>query len=149
MTSEGELIGLFLVRPIRSGLAPVEAALEIKSQGGLVYLEHPYDLARRHLTEAGIEAVADLVDIVEIFNGRSSEAANRQAEDLRGALGVAPGAGSDAHSLREIGSVYIEMEDFEGAGDFLEKLRSSKIVKHRQKLLMVAEALARHPMRRR
>ena len=148
MTSEGELIGLFLARPVRSGLAPTEAAVEIKGQGGLVYLEHPYDRHRRHLSEAGLEAVADLIDIVEVFNGRSDEKANRLAEDLRGALGAAPGAGSDAHSLREIGSVYVEMEEFEGAEDFLAKLRRSKIVKHRHQLLLAAEAMLRHTMSR-
>lgn len=149
MTSEGELIGLFLARAIPSGLGPLEAASEIRSQGGLVYLEHPYDHSRRHLSEAGIEAVADLIDIVEVFNGRSDAIANRQAEDLRGTLGAAPGAGSDAHSLGEIGSVYVEMEEFQGAEDFVAKLRRSKIVKHRHKLLLAAEALTRHTVQRR
>ncbi|HXC77164.1 MAG TPA: PHP-associated domain-containing protein [Candidatus Acidoferrum sp.] len=149
MTSEGELIGLFLRRPIRSGLTPIDAANEIRSQGGLVYVEHPYDLHRRHLTEAGIEAVADLIDVVEVFNGRSDDEANRLAEDLRGALGAAPGAGSDAHSLGEIGSVYVEMADFDGAEDFLTKLRMSKIVKRPNKLLLAAAALSQNSMRRR
>jgi predicted metal-dependent phosphoesterase TrpH len=129
LTSAGELIGLFLSRPIPKGLTPTETAREIKDQGGLVYLEHPYDQFRRHLTEDAIEAVADLIDIVEVFNGRSDSEANRRAADLRDTLGAAPGAGSDAHTIREIGSVYVQMEDFEGASDFLAKLRRSKIVK--------------------
>lgn len=148
MTTEGELIGLFLERPVQSGLTPKETALEIKAQGGLVYLEHPYDPFRRHLSEAGIEALADLIDIVEVFNGRSEEQANRRAEDLCDILGAMPGAGSDAHSLREIGSAYVEMADFEGAQDFLAKLRGAKIVKRRRKLLLLAEAKLRHKMRR-
>ena len=128
MTSDGELIGLFLRRLVPKGLGAVEAAREIKDQGGLVYLEHPYDPFRRHLDEGAIEAVADLIDIVEVFNGRSDEKSNRLAEELRQTLGVAAGAGTDAHSLAELGSVYVEMEDFEGPQDFLVKLRSSKIV---------------------
>jgi predicted metal-dependent phosphoesterase TrpH len=149
MTTEGELIGLFLERPVQSGLTPRETALEIKAQGGLVYLEHPYDPFRRHLSEAGIEALADLIDIVEVFNGRSEEQANRRAEDLCDILGAAPGAGSDAHSLREIGCAYVEMEDFEGAQDFLAKLRGAKIVKRRRKLLLLAEAKLGNKVRRR
>ena len=140
MTVEGELIGLFLERSVQSGLTPRETALEIKAQGGVVYLEHPYDPFRRRLSEAGIETIADLIDIVEVFNGRSEEQANRRAEDLCDILGAAPGAGSDAHSLREIGCAYVEMEDFEGAQDFLAKLRGAKIVKHRRKLVLRAEA---------
>ncbi len=149
MTALGELIGLFLERPVQSGLTPRETALEIKGQGGLVYLEHPYDRFRRHLSEPGIEAIADLIDIVEVFNGRSEEQANRRAEDLCDILGAAPGAGSDAHSLREIGSAYVEMEDFEGAQDFLAKLRGAKIVKGRRKLFLLAEAKFGNKMRRR
>ncbi len=149
MTDAGELIGLFLVRPVPRGLTPRATALEIKAQGGLVYLEHPYDPFRRHLSEAGIETIADLIDIVEVFNGRSEEQANRRAEDLCDILGAAPGAGSDAHSLGEIGSAYVEMEDFEVAQDFLAKLRAGKIVKRRHKLLLLAEAKLGHKMRRR
>ncbi|MHB8688599.1 MAG: PHP domain-containing protein [Candidatus Dormibacteraceae bacterium] len=141
MTESGELIGLFLKRPIQGRLKLRETALAIKDQGGLVYLEHPYDPSRRHLSEASIESIADLIDIVEVFNGRSMDEANARAEDLCDVLGVPAGAGSDAHSLSEIGSVYVEMEDFDGAQDFLSKLRTAKVVKHRPKLLLRAEAV--------
>ena len=140
MTTAGELIGLFLERPVQSGLTPKETALEIKAQGGLVYLEHPYDPFRRHLSEASIETLGDLIDIVEVFNGRSEEQANRRAEDLCDILGAAPGAGSDAHQLREIGSAYVEMEDFSGPADFLAKLRGARIVTRRPRLLLWVEA---------
>lgn len=149
MTTSGELIGLFLQELVPAGLAAKETALLIKNQGGLVYLEHPYDQFRRHLTEDGIEAVADLVDIVEVFNGRSDEKANRLAEDLRSTLGAAPGAGSDAHTIGEIGSVYVEMEDFDGPLDFVAKLRRARIVKGRNKLLLAARAKLGSKMRRR
>jgi predicted metal-dependent phosphoesterase TrpH len=149
MTTEGELIGLFLVEPVPAGLAPKDTALRIKSQGGLVYLEHPYDSFRRRLSEDAIEAIVDLIDIVEVFNGRSDEKANRRAKELCSILGAAPGAGSDAHTLGEIGSVYVEMEDFEGAPDFLAKLPTSRIVKGRNKFLLTAQARLAHKMRRR
>ena len=129
MTADGELIGLFLKHLVPKGLGAVQTALEIKNQGGLVYLEHPYDSFRRHLKEDAIEAIANLIDIVEVFNGRSDANSNRLAEDLRGTLGAAAGAGSDAHSIGEVGSVYVELEDFEGPQDFLVKLRTSKIVR--------------------
>jgi predicted metal-dependent phosphoesterase TrpH len=149
MTTDGELIGLFLERPVPTGLGPREVAGQIKSQGGLVYLEHPYDQFRRHLSEQAIEALADDIDIVEVFNGRSDEQANRRALDLCAILGAAPGAGSDAHTLDEIGSVYVEMEDFRSAQDFLANLRTARIVKGRSKFLLMAEATSRHRIRRR
>jgi predicted metal-dependent phosphoesterase TrpH len=140
-TTEGELIGLFLTERVPAGLSSGEAVFRIKEQGGLVYLEHPYDSVRRHLTEEAIEKLADKIDIVEVFNGRSDEAANRRAKDLCETLGAASGAGSDAHTLGEIGSVYVEMEDFKGASDFLSKLRSSRIVTGRSRLRRAAEAI--------
>jgi len=50
--------------------------------------------------------------------------------------------------LREIGCAYVEIEDFEGAQDFVVKLRGAKIVKRHRKLLLVAEAKLRNKMRR-
>lgn len=147
MTTQGELIGLFLERAVEPGLMPREAAAEIKSQGGLVYLEHPYDPFRRHLSEDAIEDLAHLIDIVEVYNGRSDAQANRRAEDLCGILGAAPGAGSDAHAKSGLGSVYVEMEDFAGAEDFLVKLRGGRIVKGRAKLLLMVEAKVKHKTR--
>jgi predicted metal-dependent phosphoesterase TrpH len=148
-TTDGELMGLFLQRRIPPGLTARQTALEIKDQAGLVYLEHPYDQFRRHLSEEAIEDLADLIDIVEVFNARSDEKTNRRAEDLREILGAAPGAGSDAHTLKELGSVYMEMENFEGTQDFLSNLRSARIVKGRPKLLLMAEARLRHKIRQR
>jgi predicted metal-dependent phosphoesterase TrpH len=130
LTTEGELIGLFLRAAIPKGLSPEETVAAIKEQGGLVYLEHPYDTTRRNLREEAIERIASDIDIVEVFNGRSQPEMNRRAEELRSTLGVAAGAGSDAHTLREIGSVFVEMEAFDGPQDFLKKLRRSKVVIH-------------------
>jgi predicted metal-dependent phosphoesterase TrpH len=147
-TTDGELIGLFLQRQIPAGLTARQTALEIKDQAGLVYLEHPYDQFRRHLSEEAIEDLADLIDIVEVFNARSDEKTNRRAEELREILGAAPGAGSDAHRLTELGSVYVEMENFDGAQDFLANLRRARVVRRRPKLLLMAEAQLGHKILR-
>jgi predicted metal-dependent phosphoesterase TrpH len=148
-TTDGELIGLFLQRRIPPGLTAKQTALEIKEQAGLVYLEHPYDQFRRHLSEEAIEDLADLIDIVEVFNARSDEKTNHRAEELREILGAAPGAGSDAHTLKELGSVYLEMENFDGPRNFLANLRTARIVKGRPKLILMAEARLRHKIRQR
>jgi hypothetical protein len=146
-TTDGELIGLFLEQRIPPGLTARQTALQIKDQAGLVYLEHPYDQFRRHLSAEAIEDLADVVDIVEVFNARSDEKTNRRADELRETLGAAPGAGSDAHTLRELGSVYVEMENFDGAQGFLANLRSARIVRGRPKFLLMAEARLRHKVR--
>lgn len=148
MTADGELIGLFLKQALKPGLSALDTANRIKDQGGLVYVEHPYDMYRRHLSEEAIDEIADLIDIVEVFNSRSDTKANQRAQDLCDTLGVAAGAGSDSHTLRTIGSAYVEMEDFSNAADFLSKLRRAKIVSGRNRLLLMAEARLRARMAR-
>lgn len=139
-TTEGELIGLFLTAPVAAGLSPDRAVEAIRAQGGLVYLQHPYDRTRRCLSEDAIERLQHEIDIVEVFNGRSSEENNRRAEDLRATLAVPGGAGSDAHALAEIGRAYVEMEPFAGRDDFLVKLRAGRIVRHPNTTVMALRA---------
>jgi predicted metal-dependent phosphoesterase TrpH len=141
LTTEGELIGLFLNEPVPSRLSPERTVEQIKGQRGLVYLEHPYDTGRRNLREEAIERIARQIDIVEIFNGRSQREINRRAEELRSTLGVAAGAGSDAHTLREIGGVFVEMEAFDGAHDFLAKLRNGNVVTRGKRWRLAAQKL--------
>ena len=104
--------------------------------------------SRRALPEATIERLAGDIDIVEVHNGRSSEEANRRADDLCAILGVAAGAGSDAHTAHEIGSVYVEMENFDGPQNFLANLGNARIVIGRRKLLLMAEARLTRRIRR-
>jgi predicted metal-dependent phosphoesterase TrpH len=51
-------------------------------QNGLIYLPHPYDSFRRRCSDEILEDLAELIDIVEVFNGRSEESANQRAADL-------------------------------------------------------------------
>ena len=139
-TTDGELIGLFVERPIPAGVAPQEAVRQIRAQGGLVYLQHPYDSRRRRLSEDAIERLAGDIDIVEVYNGRAGEQANQRAEDLCEILDAAAGAGSDGHTLDEIGGVYVELPAFSGARDFLEKLRAARIVRGPSRWRMRVEA---------
>lgn len=129
MTTEGELMGLFLSRSVKGDLTPEAAVDAIKEQGGLVCLQHPYDPSRRHLSQAAIERIAAQIDIVEVVNGRADAQANQKAQELCAVLGTPAGAGSDAHTLREIGRVFVEMPAFSDAADFLGKLRQGRIVR--------------------
>ncbi|UCH42681.1 MAG: hypothetical protein JSW16_07705, partial [Dehalococcoidales bacterium] len=45
-------------------------------------------------------------------------------------------AGSDAHSIDEIGNTYVEMPEFRGKDDFLQALRKGKIHQHRSSFLV-------------
>jgi predicted metal-dependent phosphoesterase TrpH len=133
-TPEGEIIGLFLSERIPPGCrSATEAARVVRDQGGLVYVPHPFDPMRHRVGGLVLERLAGegLVDIVEARNGKTSlEALNEQAASTCVALGVAAGAGSDAHVPEAVGAAYVEVEPFEDAVGFLGALRGGRVVGH-------------------
>lgn len=126
-TADGELIGLFLEEAVPRDLPATATVRAIKEQGGLVYVQHPYDRYRKHLPEEVLERIADDIDIVEVFNARCDDEANQLANDLRITLGVAAGAGSDAHRSEDVGAGYVELDPFDNAQGFLRSLRGGRI----------------------
>jgi predicted metal-dependent phosphoesterase TrpH len=128
-TTEGEVIGFFLRERIPPGLSPEETVRRIKEQGGLVGVPHPFDRLRREpLRQAALERVVSQIDIIETFNARVTVGSdNARAAAFAEEHGLACSAGSDAHSLLEVGRACVEMDDFETPQEFLESLRKGKI----------------------
>lgn len=71
MTSEGEIIGLYLTENIEPGLSPVQTVQAIKKQGGIVYIPHPFETVRSGISEAALQSIIKDVDIIETYNGRA------------------------------------------------------------------------------
>jgi predicted metal-dependent phosphoesterase TrpH len=119
-TAEGpDLIGIFLTERIPRGTPLREACERIRAQGGVVYAPHPFDLRRRG-GGGHLEAVADLVDVVEAHNARTWGAGvNERGEAWARERGLALGAGSDAHTPAEIGAAYVELPPFANERDSL------------------------------
>jgi predicted metal-dependent phosphoesterase TrpH len=68
------------------------------------------------------------VDIIEAFNARSlSAGSSTRARQLAQKYGKPASAGSDAHTLPQIGNAYVEMPDFNGKDKFLASLAKGKI----------------------
>ena len=132
-THSGELIGLFLRERIPFGTPAAEAARAIRSQGGVVYVPHPFDPLRRNITESALDALVaeGLVDAIEVINAKTSlHSLNRRAAEYAILHDLAAGAGSDAHVPLALGAAYVEMPDFDGPVDFLSKLREAHAVGH-------------------
>jgi predicted metal-dependent phosphoesterase TrpH len=127
-TAEGlDLIGLWLSEWIPPGGTFREVADAIHAQGGIVYLPHPFD-ARRGGDAGFFERVVDRVDAVEAFNARiHDESRNERAAAWARRHRLPAGAGSDAHTLREIGRGRVIMPPFDGPDTFLAALHEGVV----------------------
>lgn len=94
-TERGDVIGLFLRDEVRS--REFDAVLaEIRSQGGLALLPHPY--RGRHADAKALETV----DLVEVFNARSSDEENGRALADASLIGKPELVGADIHTTWEL-----------------------------------------------
>ncbi|MEJ2335651.1 MAG: dephospho-CoA kinase [Gemmatimonadales bacterium] len=127
-TAEGlDLIGLFLEEHIPPGGSFREVAEAIRSQGGITYLPHPFDRWRGS-DEAYLASVIDCVDVVEAFNARVHDPArNERARSWARDHGLPVGAGSDAHTLREIGNGRVKLAPFDGPAGFVRSAAAGAI----------------------
>lgn len=105
-TESGDIIGLFLNEEIKSRNS-MEVIKEIKEQGGITVLPHPY---KGH---KNIEEIAKHVDMIEAYNARTSTELNEKAYNLARRLGKPTLAGSDAHLYREIGLAATQKDNHE------------------------------------
>ncbi len=136
--SQGEVIGLFLERKIPRGLTLAETVAEIKAQGGLVYVPHPFDRMHSVPDYAHLLTILDDVDAIEVFNPRVAIGSfNEEAARFAAKYRIIAGAGSDSHVAAGLGSVRIRMRDFDGPAEFLESLRDADIVTKPTSLLYV------------
>jgi hypothetical protein len=124
-TADGEIIGLFLKEKIRAGLSAEETVKEIKTQGGLVYIPHPFSKWRRtKLKFSALEKIKNDIDIIEVFNSRNFfRTDNLKAEEYALENNITMAVGSDSHITCELGSCYVEVEDFSSPSDLLTVLK--------------------------
>jgi predicted metal-dependent phosphoesterase TrpH len=125
---QGEVIGLFIEEKIPRGMTLEETIAEIRRQGGLVYVPHPFDRMHSVPDYEHMLAVVSDIDAIEVFNPRIAlPAFNEEAVRFAAKYRVVGGAGSDSHVAQGLGSVRISMRDFDGPEEFLESLRDADI----------------------
>lgn len=109
-TAEGvDVIGLYMKEEIPKGTPARETILEIRKQGGVAYLPHPFAPGKGGGGTLA-EELAPLCHVVEVLNGRLRPMArNRLGAELALRHGRLRGAGSDAHTLGEVGGVWLEV----------------------------------------
>lgn len=148
-TARGDVLGLFLEKPVPPRLSPLETVQRVKEQGGLVGVPHPFDRVRP--TAMGMRTLLEVlpwVDFLEGFNAHTLLSRdNRRGVDFAGEHSVPVVACSDSHSALELGRTYttVPANELDGTPEGLMRaIRSGACVGRRPNpLLMLAPAYAK------
>jgi predicted metal-dependent phosphoesterase TrpH len=136
MSSQGEVIGLFLEEKIELGMTMSETIDEIHRQGGLVLMPHPFDRLHTIPDGATLHRLLDRIDIFEVYNSRLMfESFNDDAVRFATKYNLVQSAGSDAHVLPGIGTAINRIPEFDGAEEFLVSMRHNEIIRRPKSLI--------------
>lgn len=109
-TNQGDILALFITKQIDGkNKDPKWVINEIKKQGGLAIIPHPY-----HFPESfkdSLDNYLDLIDGIEVFNSRLPFSfSDKKAFDFAQKNNLIMTSGSDAHYYRGVGKAYTECE---------------------------------------
>lgn len=128
MTSEGEIIGLFLNKKIEDGATAKDTIALIKKQDGLVYIPHPFEKIRNGLTKETLDALAGNIDIIELYNGRAiTKKYHNQTAVWAKKHGVLVASSSDAHGVKGIGKTFTGFNNKPVKSSFMDELSSAHL----------------------
>ncbi|MHB9112196.1 MAG: glycosyltransferase [Thermoleophilia bacterium] len=127
---EGEIIGLYLTAEIPRGLTAEETIAEIRKQGGLVYVPHPFDPLHLTPTYELLARNAADIDIIEVYNPRITFTSfNEKAKRLARKYDIPGGAGSDCHVVQGVGTAMLSLRRFSRPEELLASLREADIIR--------------------
>lgn len=105
-SSEGDILGLFMTKNIDGkGKDPRWIMEQIHDQGGLAFIPHPFHELEGFMKT--IENYVDLIDGIEVFNGRRPfSAGDKKANDFADKHGLIKIGGSDSHYYKTVGNAF-------------------------------------------
>ncbi len=117
MTQEGELLAAFLREEIPPGLSALETIARLREQGAFISVSHPFDRVRKgHWQTDNLLKITPYIDAIETFNARCMHPGfNNRALAFARQQGLMGTAGSDAHTLSELGRASMLLPEFEDA----------------------------------
>lgn len=138
-TERGELIGYYVKEEIPGGLSVEETLRRFKEQGAFIGIPHPFDLRRHGWRLLELLELLPEVDAVEVFNARClRKALNDHALAFAKKYEKPMLAGSDAHTLMEVGLAVTHLPAFNSAEELRVAVKGSHID---GKMLSVADHL--------
>lgn len=131
-TSEGELVGLFLHSVVKPGQTALATAKAIRSQGGIVYIPHPFETVRKGLTLETLDGIKDVVDIIETHNGRAVlQNRGGRATSWARQNSKAVAASSDAHGVTGLGTTFTTLPEVPTVKNIMQLMQQAHFVTKR------------------
>lgn len=132
MTTQGEVIGLYLKHPIQPGLSLAATVAAIKEQGGIVYVPHPFESVRKGLKPDDLESIKGLIDLIEVCNGRAFTQNRSSKAVVWAKLNNVKGfASSDAHGFKGLGTTYTQVNDPLTKANLAEQMQKAVLITDR------------------
>ena len=124
-TEEGDVVVLGTYELPPKPWTPEVVADFAHSVGGVSIVAHPF-----RTYGMGERARNYKVDAIEVLNGGSNQAANNEAKELAKSLGLPGTAGSDAHQVSELFSVYNKVEAALDVDSVLKAIKQGSVSAH-------------------
>ncbi len=122
-TTQGDVVVLGTYELPPKPWTPEVVADFAKSVGGVSIVAHPF-----RTYGMGERARNYKVDAIEVLNGGSSQDANDEAKEFAKSLGLPGTAGSDAHQVSELFSVYNKVEASLNLDSILKAIKTGSVV---------------------
>lgn len=129
MTRQGEILAFFVQELVLPGLEALQTIEILRQQGAFISVSHPFDGMRGgHWDLPDLEAIAPLVDAIEVFNARCLHSGyNVQAQTFARLHDLPGTAGSDAHALFELGQARLVIPPFKDADELRAVIREAQV----------------------
>ena len=124
-TVEGDVVVLGTYELPPKPWTPEVVADFARSVGGVSIVAHPF-----RTYGMGERARNYKVNAIEVLNGGSNQAANNEAKELAKSLGLPGTAGSDAHQVSELFSVYNKVEAALDVDSVLKAVKQGSVSAH-------------------
>lgn len=125
MTTQGEILAVFVKENIPAGLHPIETIQILRDQDAFISVSHPFDKMRNGSWEIkDLLSILPFVDAIEGFNARTMTAgANKECMSFAKEHNVAITAGSDAHAAFELGTASMLLDPFHNVDELKSNIR--------------------------
>jgi predicted metal-dependent phosphoesterase TrpH len=129
LTQEGELLAAFVKDEIPPLLSAEETIRRLRDQEAFISVSHPFDRLRKgHWQPDDLERIVPQVDAIEVFNARCLMIHHNQLAAEFAQEHQLPGtAGSDAHTIFELGKVSMLLPPFKDRAGLKNSLEQASI----------------------